>query len=84
MRQKKVTVLISEELLCEIDKASCDAGMTRSEFLRRAAEEKCKKISELSEGYEKNGQINLSYAEMCLDADNDQLSRYEEKISESD
>ena len=36
----------------------------------------------LKNGYKEMALINLSLAEMCLDADNDTLRQYEEKLTE--
>ncbi len=36
----------------------------------------------LKKGYKEMGSINLSLAEMCFDADSEQLRQYEEKLTE--
>ena len=38
----------------------------------------------LKKGYKEMGKINLSLAQMCFDADSEQLRQYEEKLTESE
>ncbi len=38
----------------------------------------------LKRGYKKMARVNLSIANMCIDADSTQLSVYEEKLAESE
>lgn len=41
-----------------------------------------KRENSLKKGYEEMAFVNLSLAEMCLDADNEALRQYEEKLTE--
>ena len=43
---------------------------------------KRKKRIEMKKGYRSCGSINLSIANMCINADNESLSAYEEKLAE--
>lgn len=38
----------------------------------------------LKKGYKEMGKINLSLAQMCFDADCEELRQYEEKLTESE
>ena len=51
--------------------------MSQKENAKRSDLEKS-----LKEGYKKMAQINLSLAEMSLEADNEALIRFEEKMTE--
>ena len=51
-----------------------------SDLLLRYKRINCEKS--LKKGYEEMSFINLSLAEMCLDADNEELRQYEEKLTE--
>ncbi len=43
---------------------------------------KINRCRSLKKGYEEMAFVNLSLAEMCFDADNEALRRYEEKLTE--
>lgn len=85
---KKILVALPKELVSEVDTASGEEGISRSEFIRRAVgdclkEQRRKKLREkLKNGYIEMGEINLSLAEFCFEADNDAQMYYEEKLSE--
>ena len=86
MQYKRVLVNLPEKVLREIDEAAAGQKVNRSEVLREAAklylrQAKKKKDAEIGRGYAEMGQINLAYAEDCLDADNALLDWYEQKLS---
>lgn len=85
---KKILIALPEETIEEIDELSKEDKVSRSEMIRRAigdfiAGRRRQKIrQELKRGYIEMGDINLSLAEMCFEADNDTQLCYEEKLSE--
>lgn len=85
---KKILIALPLELVEGVDEASCAEGISRSEFIRRALgdclkEQRRKLLRErLKNGYIEMGDINLSLAELCFEADNDTQMYYEEKLSE--
>lgn len=86
MQYKRVLVNLPESLLRQIDEEAAGQNVSRSEVLREAAKwylrrTKKKKMVEMGRGYAEMAEINLSYANDCLDADNALLDWYEQKLS---
>lgn len=88
--QKRILISLSDSLLGEVDSFSKSLGISRSELVRKAMEEymsrrRAQEINrKLAEGYSQMAKINLDWAEMCFDADNEMQQNYEEKLSESE
>ena len=87
---KKILVSLPLETIEGIDEFASYEGVSKSEFIRRglaeivAGKRREKMREELKNGYIEMGEINLSLAEMCFEADNDTQLCYEEKLSESE
>lgn len=85
---KKIIVSLPDSLLEEVDAFVTREKINRSELVREAMKlyMKEKKNMELQErmklGYMEMAGINLQLAEMCFEADNQELYAYEEKLSE--
>ena len=85
---KKILVALPLETIEGIDEFSKQVGISKSELIRQGLSDfilgkRRKKIKEeLKNGYIEMGNINLSLAEMCFEADNDTQLCYEEKLSE--
>ncbi len=85
---KKILITLPEGLLEELNKAVAQEGVNRSEFIRRAIKKQLallnssKMKEKLKKGYLEMAQVNLSIANMCIEADNEELSAYEEKLAE--
>ncbi|MBR2472045.1 MAG: ribbon-helix-helix protein, CopG family [Clostridia bacterium] len=74
-------------MLKRLDAIAKKKGVSRTKVLRDAAEDFVKKEErkirqELKTGYTEMGKINLKLAEICFDADQEALDRYEEKLAE--
>ena len=84
---KKILLALPDPLLQQLDDLSKKKGVSRSRILRDAAEdfvkkEKRKTVQDLKKGYTEMGKLNLKLAEICFDADQEALDRYEEKLAE--
>lgn len=85
---KRILVSLPNTLLDEVDAFVNHSGISRSELIREAMREyvahrrKIEIEEKLKEGYQLMAGINLQWAEMCFDADNEQQFEYEEKLSE--
>lgn len=84
---KKILLSIPDPLLKRLDAIAKKKGVSRTKVLRDAAEDFVKKEErktrqELKTGYTEMGKINLKLAEICFDADQEALDRYEEKLAE--
>ena len=85
---KKVLITLPEEMLAEVDTEVLEEATNRSKFVRKAIESylrssKNERINEkLKKGYLEMAQVNLTIANMCIKADSDTLSAYEEKLAE--
>ena len=86
---KKIEITLPQPLIdeaiemAEILEDNLDCLIEKS---LRAYVARCRKvnINELKNGYGEAAEFNLSYAEMCLCADNQALTVCEEKLSESE
>ena len=84
---KKILFRLPDPLLKKLDAIAKKKGVSRTKVLRDAAEDFVKKEErklrqELKTGYTEMGKINLKLAEICFDADQESLDRYEEKLAE--
>lgn len=84
---KKIMVSLPNNLVEEVDFIVSMEKKNRSEFVKEAMklyirEKKKLEVSErLKRGYVEMSQINLSFAEMGLDQDMEELSLYEVKLT---
>ncbi len=84
---KKILFSLPDPLLKKLDAIAKKKGVSRTRVLRDAAEDLVKKEErklrqELKTGYTEMGKLNLKLAEICFDADQEALDRYEEKLAE--
>ncbi len=88
---KKILISLPENLLKEVDDIVSGENINRSEFVREAMKlyilyiKKLRKLEardKMKKGYQKMAEINVKLAEMCLEADNDQQNKYEERLRE--
>jgi len=84
---KKILFSLPDPLLKKLDAIAKKKGVSRTRVLRDAAEDLVKKEEkklrqELKTGYTEMGKLNLKLAEICFDADQESLDRYEEKLAE--
>ena len=84
---KKILFSLPDPLLKKLDAIAKKKGVSRTKVLRDAAEDFVKKEErkirqELKTGYTEMGKLNLKLAEICFDADQESLDRYEEKLAE--
>ena len=84
---KKILFSLPDPLLKRLDAIAKKKGVSRTRILRDAAEDFVKKENkktrqELKTGYTEMGKLNLKLAEICFDADQEALDRYEEKLAE--
>ncbi len=85
---KKILITLPCSLLSTADKLADAEGISRSELIRKAmrlyieTKEKAEMKERMKKGYQEMGEINLRLAEMCFEADLQQLDRYEEKLAE--
>lgn len=85
---KRILITLPDSLLHEVDNLALSSNVNRSQLIRDAMKLyiETRKKSEIAEkmkqGYQEMGEINLRLAEMCFEADQQQLDRYEEKLAE--
>ncbi|MBR2973037.1 MAG: ribbon-helix-helix protein, CopG family [Clostridia bacterium] len=84
---KKILLGLPDPLLKRLDAIAKKKGVSRTGVLREAAEDFVKKEErklrqKLKTGYTEMGKLNLRLAEICFDADQESLDRYEEKLAE--
>lgn len=85
---KKVLITVPDALLAQVDSVASSENINRSEFVREAmkmylCEKKKQSAAEqMKKGYQEMADINLNIARMCFDADERELSAYEEKLAE--
>ncbi len=84
---KKILFSLPDPLLKRLDAIAKKKGVSRTRVLRDAAEDFVKKEErklrqDLKTGYTEMGKLNLKLAEICFDADQEALDRYEEKLAE--
>jgi len=87
---KKIIVSLPDNLLKEVDRFVSVEKTNRSEFVREAMKlyikerRKAEMRDRMKKGYQEMAEINIKLAEICLDADNDQQIKYEDKLGEMD
>lgn len=85
---KKIIVSLPDNLLKEVDRFVSVEKTNRSEFVREAMKlyikerRKAEMRDRMKKGYQEMAEINIKLAEICLDADNDQQIKYEDKLGE--
>lgn len=85
---RKILISLPDNLLKEVDYIVSEGKINRSEFIREAMKLYIKEIKKLEmrekmkKGYQDMAEINIILAEMCVEADNDQQKKYEEKLRE--
>jgi CopG family transcriptional regulator / antitoxin EndoAI len=87
---KKILISLPDNLLKEVDYIVSEAKCNRSEFVREAMKLYIREIrniemrDSMKRGYQEMAEINIKLAEMCVEADNDQQMKYEERLGELD
>jgi CopG family transcriptional regulator / antitoxin EndoAI len=85
---KKILISLPDNLLKEIDNIVSVEKTNRSEFVREAMKlyirekRKMEMRDRMKKGYQEMAEINIRFAEMCMDADCDQQQKYEERLGE--
>ncbi len=85
---KKILITLPVSLLLEVDSIAGEKNISRSRLIRDAlklyadAEMKAEMKKKMIKGYQEMGELNLQLAEICFEADQQQLDRYEEKLAE--
>ena len=85
---KKILISVPDNLLQEIDNLVSNEKTNRSMLVRKAVslyireKHRVELRDKMRRGYEEMAEINLGLAEVCLGADNDQQSIYEERLGE--
>ncbi len=88
--QRKVSLSISDSLLCELEMQAKLENKSRSEFIALAVKKYLREKSRVIQkenmvrGYREMGSINLIIAEESLLSDESALNIYEEFLSESE
>ena len=83
---KEIVISLPDSLLEEVDRIACDQRIDRNEavalamrlYVRQQNKRKLREDMEL--GYRQMAEINLELSQFCLEADNETLNRYEEKL----
>lgn len=85
---RKILISLPDNLLKEVDTIVSVEKTNRSEFVRRAMrlyireKRRIEMRDKMKKGYQEMAEINIKLAEMCLDADNEQSKKYEERLGE--
>jgi len=85
---KKVLITVPDTLLEQVDTIVSNEKINRSEFVREAMQmyikekKKLKLQEQMKRGYQEMADINLSISKMYFDVENEQFSKYEEKLAE--
>ena len=88
--QRKVLLLLPDELLVEADRIASVENMNRSEFIRNAMKlyidqrHKIEIQQSMKKGYEAMSHINKEWAEASVASEYAMLNAYEAILSESD
>ena len=81
-------ISLPDNLLKEVDFIVSTGKINRSEFVREAMKLYIREIrkiemrDKMKKGYQEMAEINILLAEMCVEADNDQQKKYEERLGE--
>ena len=83
-RQKKILLTLPDSLISDVDSLAREENTTRNDIIREAmtAYVAQQRENELRRGYSEMAEINSEIAEICFEADCEQLCRYEEKLAE--
>ncbi|MCX8131265.1 MAG: ribbon-helix-helix protein, CopG family [Clostridia bacterium] len=87
---RKIIISLPDNLLKEVDYIVSEAKSNRSKFVREAMKLYIREIRKIEmrdrmkRGYQEMAEINIRLAEMCVEADNDQQKKYEERLEEMD
>ena len=85
---KKVLITVPDALLKEVDSLAGKEAISRSELVLKAVKlylsekENMRKADRMKKGYQEMAEINAELAELCLNAEAEALSAYEEKLAE--
>lgn len=85
---RKILISLPDNLLKEVDFIVSTGKINRSEFVREAMKLYIREIrkiemrDKMKKGYQEMAEINILLAEMCVEADNDQQKKYEERLGE--
>lgn len=85
---RKILISLPDNLLKEVDSIVSVEKTNRSEFVREAMKlyitekRKIEMRDRMKKGYQEMAEINLKLAEMCLEVDNEQNQKYEERLGE--
>jgi len=85
---RKILISLPDNLLKEIDHIVSVEKTNRSEFVREAMKlyirekRKIEMRDRMKKGYMEMAEINLKLSEMCLEADNEQQLKCEERLRE--
>lgn len=85
---RKILISLPDNLLKEVDSIVSMEKINRSEFVREAMKlyirekRRIEMSDRMKKGYQEMAEINVKLAEICFDADNDQHSKYEERLEE--
>lgn len=83
---KEIVISLPDSVLTELEKLAEEQNKTVSDFIsgliRRECFENSKSEEEMAEGYRQMGDLNLELAEAFLQAEEETLNWYEEKLSE--
>lgn len=85
---KKVLITLPDYLIEEIDRMAKKENKNRSDIVRDVMKSylgekhRHELRADLTRGYQEMADINLSIAQECLDADEENLKHYEEKLAE--
>jgi CopG family transcriptional regulator/antitoxin EndoAI len=85
---RKILISLPDNLLKEVDDIVSVEKINRSEFVREAMKLYIREIRRIEmrdtmkKGYQEMAEINIKLAEMCVEADNDQQQKYEERLGE--
>lgn len=85
---KRIIISLPDNLLKEVDNIASVEKTNRSKLIREAMRlyilqrQKIGTREGMKKGYEEMAEINVKFAEMCLAADNEQSSQYEELLGE--
>ncbi len=85
---KRILISVPDSLLQELDSMVSSEKTNRSMLVREAMslyireKHRVEMRDKMRRGYEEMAEINLRLAEVCLGADNDQQSVYEERLGE--
>ncbi|MCX7841740.1 MAG: ribbon-helix-helix protein, CopG family [Clostridia bacterium] len=85
---RKILISLPDNLLKEVDSIVSVEKTNRSEFVREAMKlyirerRKIEMRDKMKKGYQEMAEINIKLAELFFEADNDQQSKYEERLGE--